>query len=418
MPRDDNSASCCAAAVASRSSVKCKRNRMRVPVRDHHLIACLPRIQRPPLRIVGRPNPERRFQPAIRRIQIGHRLSVAANPMRPPIVGQRIVVRRPKPRQVRQQVRHKPAKLRQLAHRALRQLQRFVLPRLLERMPALRQSQAKILLRRITRHHQRPQLCNQRIRNKRPDQRGRPLGKRTERRRIANHPLFMRNLRHRLIVRHRFHARLAQPNPSARESTRCDTYRYRSASESQRRPASAPATPAQNSCTTRPDETAPADAPTRETARPPATRVSATDPAPRDTGRIADRPVEQHPSRRRAQIGQRSPLHVVLHIRQLLTIPRHRIRQRLPRRIDERLTVARRWRKVRYSLARSISMGSNGAGCIQSPVYEHPHRLESDLGAVGEAGTTRFEPASRRKPGNCPAFCCASAISIAVSSTR
>ena len=186
-----------------------------------------------------------------------------ANPLCPPIVGQRIVVSRPKPRQVRQQVRHKPAKLRQLANRALRQLKRFVLPGFLERMPPLRQSQPEILLRGFRAIISGHNSATSGSANKRPNERSRPLRKRAERRRIANHPLFVRNLRHRLVVRNRFHTRpLNRPRRHANRRTR-DTYRYQSTSECRRRPASAPATPAQNSCTKRPDETSPADAPTK-----------------------------------------------------------------------------------------------------------------------------------------------------------
>src|SRR3954471_23131064 len=68
-----------------------------------------------------------------------------------------------------------------------------------------------------------------------------------------------------------------ESSPSALGSTHCDKYRYQSASECPHHPASSPATPAQNSCTRRPDETAPADDPTEETARPHAWRSSASD---------------------------------------------------------------------------------------------------------------------------------------------
>src|SRR6478735_10457986 len=65
---------------------------------------------------------------------------------------------------------------------------------------------------------------------------------------------------------------------------RCDKYRYRSTSESQRHLASSPAIPAQNSCTIPPDETAPADGPTIKKAHSPMKRSSATAAERRDTG--------------------------------------------------------------------------------------------------------------------------------------
>src|SRR3954466_4473459 len=71
--------------------------------------------------------------------------------------------------------------------------------------------------------------------------------------------------------------------PSERGSKHCDKYRYRSTNECPRHRASSPATPAQNSCTRRPDETAPADDPTEETARPQPTQSSATARERRDT---------------------------------------------------------------------------------------------------------------------------------------
>src|SRR3954471_17567796 len=110
------------------------------------------------------------------------------NPLRTPVLSQCVIISGPKPGQVRQQVPHKPAELRQLANSALRQLQRFTLPGFLECVPALCQSKAEILLRRISAHHERPQLRDQRIRNEWPNERSGPLRESTERCRVTNQP--------------------------------------------------------------------------------------------------------------------------------------------------------------------------------------------------------------------------------------
>ena len=190
-------------------------------------------------RIVGRPHPERRFEPAVVLGQVGHRMGPVAEPMRLPIGGQGVVVGGPESRQMGQQMGHEPAKLRQRADAALRQFERVVAHLAFEPVPPLGHAQAPSFARLGSRRTRAARA------SRRADARpaaaatwSRGLENPAKRRFVLNEPLFVRHVGRRLIERHRLDVAARRPCRSARESTPCDTDRCRSADGSPTPPTS------------------------------------------------------------------------------------------------------------------------------------------------------------------------------------
>ena len=89
-PRSARSASCSAAAAASPSAVSDKSNVRRSRSVTSSRSSSWRANRRPPLRIVGRPDPERRFEPSVALGQIGNGLGPVAEVVGRAVVGQRI----------------------------------------------------------------------------------------------------------------------------------------------------------------------------------------------------------------------------------------------------------------------------------------------------------------------------------------